>query len=181
MKTLKSLLPLAMAAFLLPMAAQAVGSDDDTPPEPTESTTECADGMVWDADAQSCVTATKDSLLDTDRLKAAHELAYHGRAGSALMVLAALDSPRTSQAQTLYGFSQRKLGNMAQAMVHYQAALATDPDNILARSYMGQGLIQSGDLTGALRQLREIEARGGTGTWAHAALDGALRGLPTDY
>ena len=46
---------------------------------------------------------------------------------------------------------------------------------------MGQGLIEQGDLAGALGQLREIAARGGRDTWAYAALEGALRGMPTTY
>jgi Tfp pilus assembly protein PilF len=60
-------------------------------------------------------------------------------------------------------------------MTYYQAALAADPDNFLARSYMGQGHAEAGEIVLAQAQLSEIRARGGRGTWAEWSLRQAIQ------
>ena len=67
-------------------------------------------------------------------------------------------------------------------MSFYQNAIDTNPDNILARSYMGQGFVSEGRTDLAIEQWREIKARGGEGTWAEASLREAIRtGLTYSY
>ena len=56
----------------------------------------------------------------------------------------------------------------------YLAALRIDPDHLLARSYMGQGMVEAGDLDGARAQLSQIRASGGRGTWPEFSLRLAL-------
>ena len=58
--------------------------------------------------------------------------------------------------------------------MYYDQALTRNPDNILARSYMGQGKVAAGDKVAAVIQLREIQARGGAGTWAETSLRSAI-------
>ena len=70
-----------------------------------------------------------------------------------------------------YPYEQNINGEYVRADVH---ALAQNPDNLLARSYMGQGLVLEGDWVGAKRQYDEIIARGGRGTWAEASLRDAI-------
>lgn len=53
-----------------PVAALAVGFNDDDPPTPTETTKTCTDGQVWDAETESRVDPDKSSLNDTDRMNA---------------------------------------------------------------------------------------------------------------
>jgi Tfp pilus assembly protein PilF len=76
---------------------------------------------------------------------------------------------------TYWGFTHRKLGKMDLGMTFYERALDQNPDNLLARSYMGQALVEQNDLVGALAQLREIRARGGAGGWPEQSLDSAIR------
>jgi Tfp pilus assembly protein PilF len=84
--------------------------------------------------------------------------------------------------QTYYGFTARKLGDFDAGMAYYTAALVIDPDNILARSYMGQGMVERGDLVGARMQLSEIRARDGRQTWPEIALRMAIeRGVGQSY
>ena len=90
---------------------------------------------------------------------------------AALSVMAQQDSSRV---QAYYGFMARKRGDFESAMGHYRAALARDPGNLLARSYMGQALAKTGDLDAARAQLSEIRARGGRGTWAEHSLKIAM-------
>ena len=55
-------------------------------------------------------------------------------------------------------------------MAYYRAALKANPDNLLARSYMGEALAEMGKAELARAELSEIRARGGRGTWAEIAL-----------
>lgn len=171
----------ALLASALALPALAAGSSSPTPPKPTNTSKVCDDGMVWDEKTSACIKSSASLLTDDDRYLAARELAYEGRYQSAMMVLDSATDQNDPRILNYRGFTHRKMGDVDTAMHYYKAALAIDPDYTLARSYMGQGLIAQGDLVGALTQLREIEARGGRDSWAYAALDGALRGQPTDY
>ncbi len=168
-------LPLAFAmALAIPTASFAVGSNDTAPPKETKTTTECTDGKVYDDKTAACVDA-KDSRLDDDRLyDAVREFAYAGQYDFARQTLAAMSSQTDDRVLTYRGFIARKEGQTDTAMRYYQAALRQNPDNILTRSYMGQGLAAAGDTAAARVQLAEIRARGGQGTWAELALLSAI-------
>lgn len=165
------------AAVLLASStvAGAVGSDSSDPPTPTETTTVCPDGEIWDDDKKACVSAESSSLSDDDRYRGLRELAYQGRYRSALIVAEAMD-PASDRTLTYKGFIARKTGDWDRALALYQAALLANPDNILARSYLGQGHAARGEYPEAELQLAEIRARRGSGTWAEEALVLALSG-----
>lgn len=158
----------------LPGVAFAAGGGSETAPKPTKTTQECEGTRVWDENKQRCV-APKQSSLDQDGLyDAVRELAYAGRIEDAQGVLDAMHNQSSDRVLTYRGFTERKLGNIDAAMMFYTAALAQNPDNLLARSYMGQGLVSAGDMDGAKLQLAEIEARGGAYTWAGTSLRKAI-------
>lgn len=159
---------------LFPMAAIAAGGGDATPPKPSETTTTCAEGLVWDLATQSCMSPEDSTNDDSARLNDVRELAYAGYYQAALDVLDTLDNPEAPLALTYYGFAHRKAGRVELGMVYYTAALQADPDNLLARSYMGQGHVASGEMVLAQAQLTEIRMRGGRDTWAEAALTQAI-------
>jgi Tfp pilus assembly protein PilF len=75
---------------------------------------------------------------------------------------------------TYWGSSSRKLGDPDAALMFYAEALSHNPDNMLARSDMDQGLVAAGDLERAKAQLAEIEARGGAFGWAGLSLREAI-------
>lgn len=164
----------AIALSLLPITAFAAGSDDPTPPTPTETTEKCAEGLVWDLATQSCMTPEDSTNDDQARLRDVRELAYAGYYQAALDVLDTLENPQAPLALTYYGFAHRKAGRVALGMAYYDAALAADPGNLLARSYMGQGHMASGNVVQAQAQLVQIRMRGGRGTWAEASLAQAI-------
>lgn len=166
---MRSLLPLL--ALCLPVAAYAAGSDSSTPPaEP-----KCENGQVWDKASESC-TDVKDSRLDDDTLyQATREFAYAGQYQNALRTLAAMSDANDSRVLTYRGFIARKTGDFPTAMGFYTAALTQDPDNLLARSYLGQGLVAEGDIEAARLQLAEIRQRGGRESWPEWALDTAIK------
>ena len=160
---------LALAAALtLPFgSAFAASSSDSTPAEP-----KCDKGYVYDKKVKECVQA--ESSIDTDTLyQTVRELAYAGRYLDAQEILALMPK-NDDRTLTYMGFTNRKLGRGGLAMDYYQQALAVNPANILARSYMGQGLVEEGKVAQAITQLRAIRAHGGTGTWAEASLRTAI-------
>ena len=161
-------------ATLLPCAAFAVGDEEPTPPVPTETTAECAEGTIWDEATKACVAPTEESLNDDTRYKAVRELAYAGRAEEALAVLDTMAEGDTDRVLTYKGFASRKAGRVAEGMAFYAKALDQNPDNILARSYMGQALAGMGKTAEARVQVTEIRQRGGAGTWALQALETAI-------
>ncbi|EAQ04433.1 hypothetical protein OB2597_09824 [Pseudooceanicola batsensis HTCC2597] len=175
---------LSAALVALPFLAAgafAAGSDSATPPEPTETSTKCPDGEIYDADKKACEKSASLNFDDDDRYEAVRELAYTGRSESALAVIASADAPESPRFLTYRGFTLRQMGDTAGAMTAYRKALALDPGNNLARSYMAQGLLKEGRRTEAVAQLHEIEARAGHGSWAHRSLMLALRGEHTTY
>lgn len=64
------------------------------------------------------------------------------------------------------------MGDRDGAPGHCTRALERDAGDLLARSCMGQGLLERGDFAGAKQQLEETRARGGAGNWAQAVLTG---------
>lgn len=158
----------------LPATAFAVGSDDTAPPEPTETTTKCENAQVWDDKTQKCVDAQSGALDDETRFRAVRELAYADRPEEALVVLSAMAEGDTDRVLTYKAFAHRKAGRLEQGLDLYAHALEVNPNNILARSYLGQLLVQMGEIAMARTQLEEIRARGGAGTWAEASLADAV-------
>lgn len=186
---LRTLILTTALTLALPVAGFAAGGETETKPKKTETTQNCFQvrqwdpekkayvrfsekvNGVWDAKLGKCVRPDKTSHLDPDTLyRAVRELAYAGRYGEAVQVMDQMPDQMDDRVLTYRGFTARKLGNLELADMYYDQALAVNPDNILARSYMGQGKVAAGDTVAAVTQLREIQNRGGAGTWAEASL-----------
>ncbi|WP_370643600.1 hypothetical protein [Shinella sp. NM-101] len=179
-------------------AARAAESDTTTPPVPTETTTTCTDGKIWSDEKKECIApedmkpATtgkekpgeqkKSERRIDDRLyEAAREFAYAGQYRNAIRALNAAYDQEDPRILNYLGYNTRKLGNMQLGMSYYRRALQKDENYILARSYMGQALIEQGDIEGARVQLVEIRDRGGENTWAYRALLQSLGGERASY
>ncbi|WP_223422881.1 tetratricopeptide repeat protein [Tateyamaria pelophila] len=180
-------------AIAFPTASFSAGGEDESKPQTTQTTKDCFQERqwdpeikkyvrfsakvngVWDASISKCVRPDKTSHLDNGTLyDAVRELAYAGRYDEATQVMDNMPDQASDQVLTYRGFTARMLGDVALANVYYQRAIDTNPDNILARSYMGQGFVASGDKVAAIGQLREIQERGGAGTWAETSLRTAI-------
>lgn len=165
---------LAALLLALPGLAYAAGGGDSEPPKPTNTTKECKGTRVWDAKKNRCVRPKRSSLNQDGLYHAARELAYAGRYDDAQGVLSAMEDQSDDRVLTYWAFTHRKLGNVDAAMMFYTAALEKNPDNMLARSYLGQHLVASGDVEGARLQLAEIEANGDAEGWPAMALRAAI-------
>jgi tetratricopeptide (TPR) repeat protein len=157
----------AVASLAFAGAAFAAGGDDATKPE-------CKEGQTYDEASKKCVD--KSGQLNDDTIyRAARDYAYAGKYDEALKMLKRAANQNDPRILTYYGYTNRKLGNVEVAMDFYNRAIAADANNLLARSYMGQGLVQEGRLEEARAQLVEIRDRGGKGTYAYDALYEALK------
>lgn len=156
------------AIMLLPSFAFAAGGN--SAPTQTETSKTCQNGQVWDANSNSCVSANDSSLNDTDRLDAVRELAYAGRMFDAERVLNAVNDQTLDGVLTYRGFLARQLGRDEEANDWYAKALHQNPGNLLARSYLGQAHVKSGNVELARLELSEIRKRGGRQTWAEISL-----------
>lgn len=165
-------LALGAWALLIPLAF-AAGDDTTSPPAPTP-TPRCPEDQIHDRKADKCVPVKSSALSDEDRYQAVRELAYLEKYAGATLVLDAMSDQGEDRVLTYRGFLKRKVGQMDQAMRYYRVAIEKNPNNLLVRSYMGQGFVESGDLAAARQQHEEILARGGKGTWAEASLRDAL-------
>ncbi|MEM7318069.1 MAG: hypothetical protein AAF408_03505 [Pseudomonadota bacterium] len=171
-----------MPGFLLtPSLAEAAGGDSN-PPKPTNTTKKCLFGRVWDAEARRCKKPAKTNFTDEEMYDAVREMAYAGRYEHAQDVLREMSDQASDKVLTYWGFTYRKMGEAALANSFYERAIAVNPDNILARSYMGQGFVAEGKTDLAIAQWQEIVDRGGKGSWAETSLRDAIRtGLTYSY
>lgn len=165
---------LITAALIMPVAAYAAGGGGSSPPTQTNTTKTCSNGQVWSDKAKACVNPQSGSLSDDALYHAARELAYAGQYAETLDVLAAMSDQNDDRVLTYLGFVHRQMGDVDLGNAYYRQAIAQNPDNLLARSYMGQGFVAIGDLVAARAELLEIQARGGTGTWPEASLRSAI-------
>jgi Flp pilus assembly protein TadD len=162
-------------AFAFGAPTYAAGSDSGNTPTATQTTTKCTDGKIWDKSKKKCIKPQKNSMNDTELFEAARELAYAGQYDNAIKVLQVANNQNDPRILNYMGFANRKAGRVDVAMTYYRKAIAIDANYLLARSYMGQGLILQGDLQGARTQLVEIRDRGGKDTYAYRALYDALK------
>lgn len=171
---------LALQTFAFAPAVSAAGGDS-SPPKPTNTTKKCLFGRVYDEAAGRCVKPNKTNFSEEQLYQAVRELAYDGQFENAQNVLRVMDQD-DDRVLTYWGFTYRKMGEAELAETYYQRAIESNPDNILARSYMGQGYVTEGKTELTIAQWREIKARGGEGTWAEASLREAIRtGLTYSY
>lgn len=197
---MRIILALAVALPGFAFAASENNTTGTKPPKQTETTQDCFDERqwdpetkryvrfsakvngVWDPKIKRCVRPDKTSHLDSDtQYRAVRELAYAGRYDEAQSVLSAM-AQDDDRVLTYWGFTHRKIGNSDLALEFYRQALLRNPDNILARSYMGQGFVEAGQTDLAVQQWHEIVSRGGKGTWAEVSLRDAIRtGLTYSY
>jgi tetratricopeptide (TPR) repeat protein len=159
-----------------PAFAAGEASDETAPPPKTETTAKCTGGKVWDKKKKACVEPDQSGFNDDGLYEAAREFAYAGQYDNAIRVLQLARNQDDPRILNYLGYANRKAGRMELGMSYYKRALQADENYILARSYMGQALIEQGDVDGAKIQLVEIRDRGGEDSWAYRSLLQALNG-----
>lgn len=146
-------LALATPLAMPPAPALAAGGGTST----KQKASDCKRGEVYSERRERCVREDSSALTDDDRYETGRALAHAGRHDDAIRVLLAADAG-DKRVLNYLGFAHRRAGMVDEGMRYYEAALAIDPDFTLARSYMGQALLERGDREGAREQLRLIRA-----------------------
>jgi tetratricopeptide (TPR) repeat protein len=165
---------LPLLVLLSAAPAAAIEPEDTPPPTPTETTTHCTGPTIWDPESEGCVDPREARLPDAVLFAAARELAHAGRLTEAREALDAMQEGDAQRVLTYRAYIAGRAGRLREARALYAQALAADPGDLLARAYLGQALIETGDIAEAEVQLAEIRARGGSGGWAERALLDAL-------
>ncbi len=160
---------------LLLVSQYSLAVDDEPLPEPSENTTVCPEGKVWDKKNKKCVDIKNHNYDDQAIYQAARELAYHKRYRDSILLLSTAKNKKDPKILNYLGFSHRKIGKISHAMAYYEEAIAIDPDYIVARSYMGQGYLSLGKEELAIVQLNEIKKRGGEESWAYTELKKSIK------
>ncbi|MGQ3211025.1 MAG: tetratricopeptide repeat protein [Shinella sp.] len=160
---------------------ECVAPEDLKPAEVTPTEGKPVEGTPADDKAKTEEQKKTEREIDDKLYEAAREFAYAGQYENALRALHAASDQEDPRILNYLGYNTRKLGNMELGMSFYKRALQKDENYILARSYMGQALIEQGDIEGARVQLVEIRDRGGENTWAYRALLQSLGGERTTY
>lgn len=152
MKTaITSLAILLSAGLMVSAPAMAAGSGDGS----SSTVKKCKRGEVWNASKRKC--QQKSSSLDKETIyQAGRDLAHAGRYDEAIDVLTIGADRGDKRILNYLGYSHRKAGRVEVGLTYYRQALEIDPEYTLVREYMGEALLQKGDLEGALHQLSEI-------------------------
>ena len=156
------------AVFSAPMA-YAAPSGGSSEPAATEkpltkkqvaAKAECKkNGRVWNLKKLVCQNAQSGSLDDESLYEAGREFALEGRFDEAITTLNYVADAQDKRVLNYLGYSYRKSGSIEVGLTYYKQALAIDPDYTLVREYLGEALIQMGDISGAKGQLLEIKNR----------------------
>jgi tetratricopeptide (TPR) repeat protein len=162
----KSFLSTAIVAGLLAFPAFAAGDGGSSDTSTTSTKTPeqiCKEtqGKVWNKKTKKCVDAQQGFLDDDSIYETGRHLAMIGRYDEAITILNYVSNPQDKRVLNYLGYSYRKSGQIDVGLKYYSQALAIDPNYVLVREYLGEALIQKGDIAGAKAQLIEIKTRCG--------------------
>lgn len=122
---------------------------------------DCPKDQIRDADGK-CKPATNNAIDHEARVAYALALAKAERYEEALVALNHASDQNDPRVLNYMGYSLRKSGRLDEGIGYYKRALATDPDYVLAREYLGEAYLTMGRLDLAEAELKEIETRCGT-------------------
>lgn len=175
------LLSLAGSLALL-LASPALAILDEAAPEaPPPAAALCLNGKIWHDAGGTCVDPELGLVGDEALFAEMRRQARAGRHAEALRLLSAMRESDTPRVLAAEGYLLRRSGRVAEGLALYERALALDPDYHVARAYLGMWHLSQRDRASAMRQLAEIEARGGGGSAAWQALRAELDGDGTGY
>jgi tetratricopeptide (TPR) repeat protein len=152
------------------ISAYAAGSDTPSSPPATDSSKHKKKG-------------DKSSSIDDPKFLAAYRTAYttiydQHDYSSAIAQLQALGRDDVADVENLIGYSYRKLGNYELSKVHYQQALADDPNHVRTWQYFGLWQLEQGNREQAEYHLNKIGELAGTDSKEYRSLQAALETPP---
>lgn len=167
-----------------PGPAHAFGGGDPAPSTPascsaikTKNACLQVSQCYWSSSSGKCKKKKNQSELDQNNQLYAKGrlLAKSGKYEEAIATLKSADQGNPHVLNYL-GYSYRKSGDLATAISYYKAALAIDPNFVLAREYLGEGYVKAGRLDLAKLELDEIAKRCGKGCQEYVELAALIDG-----
>jgi len=158
------------ALFMQPAPAQAMGggggapaSVPSCPSKTTKNSCQAQSHCWWSKSTNSCKKRKNSELNLNNKLYAEGRLL--AKTGAYSKAIAVLNTADQSDPHVLnyLGYSYRKSGDLKTAIGYYKAALAIDPNFVLAREYLGEGYVKAGRLDLAKLELEQIGKRCGKG------------------
>ena len=174
-------------ALLIVTPAYAAGGGGPAPaanpPCSTKNTKNSCQAMsycYWSGSSNKCKKKKNQSELSPNyKLYAEGRiLAKTGHFQKAIEILKTADQ-QDPHVLNYLGYSYRKSGDLETAITYYKAALAIDPDFVLAREYLGEGYVKAGRLDLAKLELEEIGKRCGKGCKEYVELAAVIDGTDT--
>jgi len=145
------------------IAGSATAASRPDQPQPSAGTVKkCPKGTIWNKKKKKCVKTESGVIPDRDLLAQATLLARSGEYEWAIAILSVVRDKSDPEVLNMFGYSHRKAGRLETGIAYYRKALAIDPDYVLAREYLGEGLVSAGRLDLARAELAEIAVRCGT-------------------
>lgn len=155
------------------VAGYSLGGNSDTS---TTTTKLCPTGYVYSKKKKRCVKK-KAGVVDDRQLKAqGWALARAGRYDDAIGLFSLAADQKDPEVLNGLGYANRKAGRFDIAFNYYKRALTIDPDYVLAREYLGEGLVAIGRPDLAKIQLKEIGNRCGTACVEYVKLAAVIDG-----
>ncbi len=121
----------------------------------------CKRSLVWDKNKRKCVAQRQGALDDNSIFDTGRALAMTRRYGEAITILSLAANKTDPRILNILGYSHRKEGRVKVGLGYYQEALLNDPNYTPVREYLGEALLQLGDVSAAREQLAEIQKRCG--------------------
>ena len=174
-KQISAALALSVCLAIPAYAAGDGGSGASGTSDSAETKCKETEGKVWNKKTKKCENAQEGSLDIDSIYETARHLATIGRYDEAIVLLYPVSDRQDKRVLNYLGYSWRKSGHVDLGLKYYSQALAIDPDYVLAREYMGEALIQKGDIAGAKAQLQEIATRCGETCDPYTALKAELQ------
>ena len=108
-----------------------------------------------------CRKQRSGRLSDDQIYQAGYWLAQAGKFQEALTQFRKAKNQEDPRILNYIGYATRKLGRVDEALTYYQKALKLDPDYTVARAYLGEAFLETGEIDFTKQQLAEIEKRCG--------------------
>ena len=134
----------------------------------------CKKGYVYNKKTQKCLAKESILLPDTDLIEQAWVLAHKGEFEAGRLLFSSVADKRNPEALNGLGYTNRKLGQFAEAIGYYQQAIAINPNYAEAREYLGEGYVTMGKIDLAKQQLAEIDRICGKACDEYADLSEAI-------
>lgn len=141
----------------------------DTGPASAPCDTYAKGSAAW----TGCVGRASAKMTDEELFYAGYWLAKSGQYQQALGYLT-LAGKKDERVLTYIGYATRKLGRTEEALPFYQQALATNPNYVVARAYLGEAFLTKGEPDKARAELGEIAQRCGASCPAYVDLKGHI-------